>query len=107
MNAVELKYATLTGEMTAFVFVGDDGLVVSEKGLSELVTALRDRKRVSARADDLSSFLDLSKSCPNPAWENLRAAYAAELEASASCTTCVKKSVARKYVKIINSLSSS
>lgn len=104
MKVVELKYATSTGEVTAFVFTDDDGLVVSEQGLSDLVTELRRRKSTSLPHAEWAAFLDLRQACPRGEWAQLRQAYSAEMAASKNCTNCTKTAITRKYIKLLNEL---
>lgn len=102
MNAITLKYQTPTGVKVAYAFLDEDGYVVREKGLNDLATNIRSRiSRPSA--DTIKAFLDLTKQCPDPKWEDLRRQFASEMQRAtdSNCTKCARASISRKYAKML------
>jgi hypothetical protein len=102
VNVIELKYQTPTGVKVAYAFLDAEGYVVREKGLNDLAANIRGGISRSS-ADTIKAFLDLTKQCPDPKWEDLRRQFASELQkaTASNCTKCTRASISRKYAKML------
>ena len=108
---LELRFSTPSGMQIATVFTDTDGNVTSEHGLVDLLEELRRRKKVKTPPtldpEVADKFFDLTTPT-SPNLEKLRQNYLREqAEAnSQGCTKCTRSAIYRKYVAIINKISS-
>jgi len=102
MKVVELKYQTPTGVKVAYAFLDDEGYVVRENGLNDLSANIR-IGITRPSAETIKAFLDLTRPCPDPQWEDLRRQFASELQkaTASNCTKCTRASISRKYAKML------
>lgn len=107
----ELRFSTPSGIQIATVFTDTNGLVTSEHGISSLLSELSRRKKVKTPPtldpEIVNKFFDLITPVP-PKLEELREKYLREQAEAENqgCTKCTRAAIYRKYVAIINKISS-